>query len=242
MIISLQLIKPKKEKESDFTMKRLLISMIALMFLTGVLVACSDGANDQAEDEEDNVTEETDETENKVVEEEEDVEADNEDSAEDDDSKSTGGRFESSVEDQLDLRIGDTGIADTTIGKFELTVDSAEIVGPELDGVESVLEEIIVLNLTFKNIGDEVIIAEDIMSMMGITDNIDGSNYHNNPEAFESIDTFEGELQPGEERKTQFVAHIYEADEYYFRMDPGNVASGSTNQILWTISAEEAGK
>lgn len=209
MIISLQLIKPKKEKESDFTMKRLLISMIALMFLTGVLVACSDGANDQAED---------------------------------DDSKSTGGRFESSVEDQLDLRIGDTGIADTTIGKFELTVDSAEIVGSELDGVESVLEEIIVLNLTFKNIGDEVIIAEDIMSMMGITDNIDGSNYHNNPEAFESIDTFEGELQPGEERKTQFVAHIYEADEYYFRMDPGNVASGSTNQILWTISAEEAGK
>lgn len=224
-------------------MKRLLL-LITMLFTMSILIACGDDSdtNEANTAETEDSTEEIEAAdsddeaeENQATEEDEENDTESEES-----SSSNSGIFQVTVEDQLDLQVGDTGTVQTSIGTFELTVDSAELVGTELDGVETVLEGLIVLDLTFKNIDEQVIIAEDIMSMLGITDDLDGSNNHNNPEAFESIDVFEGELEPGEERQTQFVAHIYDAEEYYFRVDSGNVAAGTSNQVIWTIPAEEA--
>ena len=144
-------------------------------------------------------------------------------------------------ENQLDLRVGDTGVFQSTWGTFELTVETAEIVGTELDGEESYLDELIVLDLTFKNIGDTEIRAEEIMHGMEITDDLEkDSGYSNGASIFESIDLFEGELQPGEERATQFIGYIKTAKEYFFRKNPGNVEAGTSNQVIWRIPDGEA--
>lgn len=88
------------------------------------------------------------------------------------------------------------------MGTYELTVETAEIVGEELDG--------------------------------------EGSGFSNGASEFKSIDLFEGELQPGEERTTQFIGDINTADEYFFRKNQGNVEAGTSNQVIWTITDAEA--
>lgn len=224
-------------------MRKIILLITTLLLTAFVLGACNtedstESENSEAETGKSN--ESTDSAENS----EEDTTNENETDEVDksnEDAGSNNGIFEVTEEEQLDLKIGDTGTVQTSIGTYELTVDSAKIV-TELDGEESMLEELIILDLTFKNTDDKAIVAEDIMSMMGITDNFDGSNNHNSAEGFPSIEEFSGELAPGEERQTQFIADIYEADKYYFRQDQGNVAAGTSNQVMWTITAEEAGK
>lgn len=227
-------------------MRKLLLMIITVLFTGAILIACSDdgdstAGNDQDTDNEttDTVDETEDNNENEGSE-DEDSEAEVEN--DDDSSDSSGGLFDLTEEDQVDLKIGDTATVQTSIGTYELTVDEAEIVGSELDGVSTELEQLIVLDLTFKNVDSEPLSAEDIMSSLGVTDILDGPNNHNSAEAYESIDDFEGELAPGEERKTQFIADVYTAEEYYFRQNPGVVAAGTSNDVMWTIPAGEAQK
>lgn len=208
-------------------MRRLLILIITSFLAISLLAAWGDDS-----DEKDYQEVQNEQSEEKVDKEEE---VDENESIE-----SSSGIFEVTEKDQLDLSVGDTGVFQSTLGIYELTVETAEIVGEELDGEGSLLEELIVLDLTFKNVGDNVLKVEEIMHSMEITDDLDGSGYPNGASEFESIDLFEGELQPGEERTTQFIGDIYTTDEYYFRKSPGNVAAGTSNQVIWTIADEEA--
>lgn len=155
-------------------------------------------------------------------------------------SDSKSGFFEVTEEPQLDLRLGDTGLVQTSIGTYELTIDSAEIVGTELDGEEALLDEIILLEMTFKNIDDKPIIAEHLMINLGLVTDLEGSDNTNAAASFDSIEFFEGEITPGEERKAQFIADTRTAEEYYFRTGTGSVAAGTQNEVLWTITDEEA--
>ncbi|MEI3612693.1 hypothetical protein [Pseudogracilibacillus sp. SO30301A] len=225
-------------------MKKILLTTVITLLITGMfLIACSDEGDSAEGNEQDTESETTDpveETEGNIensTEEAKDIEAENDDS-----SDSSDGLFKVMEEDQTDLKIGETATVQTSIGTYKLTVNAAEIVGSELDGVSTELEQLIVLDLTFKNVDDKPLNAEDIMSSLGITDMLEGSNNHNNAEAYESIDDFEGELVPGEERNTQFIADVYTAEEYYFRQNPGVVAAGTSNDVMWTITAEEARK
>lgn len=83
-------------------------------------------------------------------------------------------------------------------------------------------------------------LAEEIMHHMEITEDLDASGYPNRAEEFDSIEVFEGEIQPGEEKTAQFIGDIYKAEEYFFRKAEGNVAAGTSNQVIWTIPNEEA--
>ena len=209
------------------------------MLLGIALAACNsenEEENTEAEGNESQEAVEDTELDSEVEENEEPGET--EDTNENDSSGS--GPFEVTEEDQLDLRVGDTGLIETSIGTYELTVESAEILGSELDGQETPLDEIILLELTFHNIGDDAIIAEDIMSILRIGDNYDGSGYSNAAGAYDSVEEFTGEIQPGEERTAQFIADIITGEEYYFRQRPGAVAAGTTNEVIWTIPDEEA--
>ncbi|WP_164215658.1 hypothetical protein [Virgibacillus sp. YIM 98842] len=215
------------------------------LIFAAVLLACIALAACNSENEEENTEAEGNESQEAVEDTELDSEVEeNEESGETEDSNendsSGSGPFEVTEEDQLDLRVGDTGLVETSIGTYELTVESAEILGAELGGQETPLEEIILLELTFENIGDDIIIAEDIMSMLEISPLYDGSGYSNAAEVYDGIEEFTGEIQPGEERKTQFIADMMVGDEYYFRQLPGRVAAGVSNQVIWTISDEEA--
>lgn len=221
-------------------MKRKLFLLTAILLSCIALVACNsdnEEGNTEEEVDEEKVTESQEATEDTEVEEDEETEETEESN---DSDAASNGTFEVTEEDQLDLSVGDTGVLETSIGTYELTVESAEIIGTELDGQETPLDELILLELTFQNIGYEIIIAEDIMDMLEISPLYDGSGYSNAAEIYDSIEEFTGEIQPGEERSTEFIADMITDEEYYFRQLPGRVAAGSTNQVVWTIPDEEA--
>lgn len=211
-------------------MKKFLILWTTLFFVGFILTACGndDPPENNTSAEEDTAEELANKTETEASDENESEEA-----GENNESEST-------EEEPSDLGVGDTGVFETPLGDFELTVDSAEIVGEELDGEASILDELMVLDLTFTNIGDSVLDAEDLILIFEVTEMLEGSGYSNGAEDFDSIEVFEGEIQPGEERTAQFIADINLADEYYFRMNPGSAAAGSIDEIIWTISDEEA--
>lgn len=202
-------------------MKNNLFFILIVLLTTFLLIGCND--EEDVEQEDKNAAEPTEEVQEQESEEDTEI--------------SSG---EETIEDQRDLTLGDTGTFETTLGTYEVTLHSAEIVGSELDGEPSLLDELIVLELTFKNIGDNIILAEEIMHDMEITENLEASGYSNGAEMFDSIDVFEGEIQPGEEKDAQFIGDIYTSDEYFFGKAEGNVAAGTSNQVIWTISDDEA--
>lgn len=224
----------------NVSMKKIL-SFLTTVLLTGMVLTACNGGNEGEENTEeivnesqglpDDTEEDTDEDMNEEIEETEET---------NEDGSSSNGVFEVTEEDQLDLSVGDTGVLQTSIGTYELTVESAEIIGTELDGEESLLDELIVLDLTFKNIGDDVIIAEDVMSILEIGESHEGSGFPNGASEFDSIEEFEGEIQPGEERTAQFIGDVYTSEAYYFRQLAGTVAAEASNEVIWTIPDEEA--
>lgn len=214
-------------------MKRKVTYFLILMILIGALAACGNSEHDTAETEQaekqDNLQEETEESE---IEEQVDEGADSVQSEEND--------LEIIVEDQEGLGIGDTGIFDTVVGDFELTLNKAELVGKELDGEPSRIDDLIRLELTLKNIDNATILAEEVMSNMEVTHRLEGQGTVNYAEYFESARLFEGVIEPGEELTADFITDVYTAETYYLRRDSGNVAAGYSNQVIWTIPAEEA--
>lgn len=220
--------------------------LAAILFTSAfILGACGD------DDKKDEPNKEVDETETGNEEDQEasdDSEsgADEDDSAteEDEDSEESSsekdGSFKIKTEDQLDLGIGDTGKFDTTLGTYELTLDKAELLGKELDGEETFADELILLDVTIKNTSEETLHIEDLMESMEITEDQDKSGYEDAAGAFDSLEKFEEELKPGEESSGQFISNVFNAEEFYFMKTPGNIAGGSSNQVIWTIKADEA--
>ncbi len=156
-----------------------------------------------------------------------------------DETTNSDGEKNTKVEDQLDLKIGDTGTFDTTIGTYEMTLHTAELKGAELDGVTSQLDAFILLNIAIHNTSQKDLSIEDIIMSMEVTDNLEQTGSLDGAGAFESIEEFTGVIKPGEEKTGQFIAEVFEADKYYFREDPGNVAAGGSNQVIWNIPISE---
>jgi len=90
-----------------------------------------------------------------------------------------------------------------------------------------------------KNISDDTQKVEDLLYAMEVTDWLEGNGTGDASEFFD-LEKMQGDLAPGEEMSGQFVTNVYEAEEYYFRKSSGNVAAGSSNQVIWTIKADEA--
>ena len=217
-------------------MRKLLVLITFLSLTAFILGACN---NEDSVEEESPAADPADATETANLEESETDDNDESSTGNEDTSSSDSSSSEETERDQSNLNIGDTATVQTSIGSFELTVDSAKIVGKELDGEEAMLDELIVLDLSFKNIDDEVLDAEDFSSSFEITDNPDGSGSTNFASMFESIEEFTGEIQPEEERTIQFISNIYTSDEYYFRQRLSWVETGA-NQVIWTIPDDEA--
>lgn len=206
-------------------MKKILITLLTGVLSFSVLVACG---NDEVETTpEDPVTEEVDDT-------EEVAENNNEEST---DSNASDVEI---PESQTGLRIGETAIVQSTLGLYELTLNSAELIGTELDGEEALIDELIVLNFTYKNIGDKPFKGEDEMINFGIATEQGGYQNTNAAASFDSIEFFEGVIEPGETREAEFIADTEVADEYYFETGSGALAAGTYNEVSWTFTDEEA--
>lgn len=198
------------------------LSILSIMFI--VLAACG-GAN-SSETEEKN-----------IMEQEEDIETNKAENENDSQNNET-----ETIEDQLDLSIGDTGTFDTTLGQYEVTLDRAELIDGELEGEVSTRDGYIILDVTLKNITDETLDAEDLMYSMEVTSDLDYSGSQDHAHVFETLDAFEGDIGPGEEMSAQFMTIVDESDEYFFRKAVGNIAGGSSNQVVWHFDAGEAKK
>ncbi|WP_330948631.1 DUF4352 domain-containing protein [Virgibacillus sp. MG-45] len=205
-------------------MKKMVTLIVFMLFLAVSLIACNNEDENQNLDEEKQQETEGTDDKNKSEEKEE---------------AKTSGNKNIKVEDQLDLVIGDTGTFDTTIGTYEMTIESAKLVGPEFEGIESQIDNFILVDLTIKNMSDDSLNLEDVMMSIQVTEDLDESGSHDSSHVFDSVNTFLGSINPGEEAKGQFIAEVYNSETYYFREDPGNVAAGGSNQVIWNIPAEE---
>ncbi|RDW21720.1 hypothetical protein [Oceanobacillus chungangensis] len=166
--------------------------------------------------------------------------AESEDNTSEEESFSSENDLNIEAEDQLDLRIGDKGTFDTTIGQFEITLDGAKIIKEKLDGEESQLDDLLLLDLTVKNISGETMLLEDILESTIVKDNLEHSGNHDASGYFDSVKGLTGEIADGEIISGQFITDINERDEYYLVQDSGAVSIGTTNQVMWTIPASEA--
>lgn len=156
------------------------------------------------------------------------------------DQSGSSGSFQVETEDQVDLVIGDTGRFDTTLGTYEITLDSIEFLGNSLDDVQADNDHLILLNITVENTSDRNISLDDIINGLELTDDLElrgeeDASYH-----FDSIEFFEGTLEPGDRKSGQLLMDVKNADEYYFREDPQTVRVGLTNAVMWTFTEEES--
>ncbi|WP_284139665.1 DUF4352 domain-containing protein [Virgibacillus sp. LDC-1] len=210
-------------------MKKMVTLIVFMLFLAVSLIACNNEEKNTDDENKDNQEEKQQETEEK----------DDQNKSYEKEETKTSGKKNIKVEDQLDLKIGDTGTFDTTLGTYEMTVESAKLVGPEFEGIESRLDNFILVDLKIKNTSNETLQVEDLMMSMQVTEYLDGSGFTDSSKLFENLKTFSGSINPGEEMHGQFIAEIYESETYYFRENPGTVAGGGSNQVIWNMPAEE---
>lgn len=204
--------------------KVLIVCAILLMTMT-VLGACGDQKENEPP-KKDNQTED-----NQIK--------DNENESDNNSNQSGSTDKNSDIEDQLNLKIGDTGKFVTVLGSYDMTLHEATLIDDEIEGEKSTRDGFIILDLTIKNSGDENIDLEDVILSMEVASNLEHSGSTDHAHGFETLDAFEGELEPGKEKTAQFMTIVDDTAHYYFRKMVGNIASGSSNQVIWTFSAEE---
>lgn len=215
-------------------MKKNIFIILVMFTMFTLLVACN----------EDNSNKEKDSGDNTANNDMEEVEQDNDSDVTDDtegsdDTDSSTDVFEVDTEDQLDLGVGDTGVFDTTLGTYEITLLSAKL-EEDINDEPSELDGYIILEYKIKNTSQETQNVEDLIQSLEVTDSLEGSGFGDGTEYFDGFEKLSGELEPNEEIEGTFLTHVYNSEEYYFRKDPGNVAAGSSNQVIWTIKADEA--
>src|SRR5690606_19567409 len=211
-------------------MKKIIMAITILLFFSLILAAWGEEKENSNEPKQTAPETNNEQDDNKP---EEDSKTDQED--ENDSQDSTGADFETGADDQLDLGIGDRGEFDTTLGTYEMTVDSAELVDTEIDDVLPKFDVFIVLDLSIKNTSDQALSLDDLIVSMEATEDLDMSGYSDISGGFDSIEMITGTIEPGESVSGQFITEAYASEEYYFRKDPGNITGGSSNQVIWTI-------
>lgn len=152
-----------------------------------------------------------------------------------DKSGSSSGEFE----DQIDLKIGDTGQVETTLGKYEITIESIKEV-EDIDGKSPMLDRFFIAEVKLKNIGDTAIDARDAMDNIEITEDLDGSGYSDYSPHFSNTKALTGTVEPGDSVSGQAVFEGYEEDTHYIRVVSGLLAAGAVkNDVRWTFTNDD---
>ncbi|MGN7312385.1 DUF4352 domain-containing protein [Alkalicoccobacillus gibsonii] len=212
-----------------------------LLISVGILSACGDNEDQSSEDMTTSGSEQRDtdtqvEGSSEGLTERIDSSSDDEET-ENDSSPNLG---EGTTEDQLDLRIGDTGKIETSLNMFELTVNSVEMMD-DINGETPEREKLILTDVTLKNLSDTTMDISEALDVIEITVNLDGSGSPDFAKYYDSVETLEGQLDSGEEIKGQLVFEENVRDEYFFRVSEGLIAAGGVkNQAIWTFTREEA--
>lgn len=206
-----------------------LVSIVSMICI--VLVACG-GTNTEEKNEANTETNTEENVQNST---------ENNDDANENKNDSENKR-EGTIEDQLDLSIGDTGTFDTTLGQYEVTLDKAELIEGELEGEKSTRDGYMLLDVTVKNITDETLDVEDLMYSMEVTDDLDYTGSQDHSDVYDTVEGFVGDIEPGEELSAQFLTIVDDSEEYFFRKAVGNIGGESSNQVVWSFDVAEAKK
>ncbi|THG88623.1 hypothetical protein AJ85_01905, partial [Alkalihalobacillus alcalophilus ATCC 27647 = CGMCC 1.3604] len=221
-------------------MKKIMKAIGITLLAGSLLVACnSDEGTDTSEDPtgEGIPNEQVDESDN---EESNSGDDENEESNETD-SESSGGGMASDLEfgDQLDLGIGDTAQISSNIGAYEITLNSVSQT-EEVDGKSSPLSHFIIMNLTIKNIGEQALDAYDTVSVLHQNNDVEGSGAADYSHLYESVEGFEGSIEPGQEVTADAIYNARDGNEQFLFINPGLIAAkGVYNDVVWTFTEDE---
>lgn len=142
---------------------------------------------------------------------------------------------EGDTEDQLDLKIGDTGIIETTIATFAVTIHEARI-EKSIEDEEPDRENFVLVDVSLENLSDSEIDIRDSLDVLELTGDLEGSGGPDFSHLSDVIETMEGTLDPGETVKGNLLFEADEFETYYIRVREGLVAaSASKNQTIWTF-------
>ncbi|MEN0642150.1 hypothetical protein MKY91_03090 [Alkalicoccobacillus gibsonii] len=212
-----------------------------LLISVGVLSACGDNEDQSAEDMPTSGSEQRD-TNNQVEGSSEGLTEKIDPSSDDEETEkdSSPNLGEGTTEDQLDLRIGDTGQIETSLNMFELTVNSVDMMD-DINGETPEREKLILTDVTLKNLSDTMMDISEALDVMEITVNLEGSGSPDFAKYYDSVETLEGQLESEEEIKGQLVFEENVRDEYFIRVSEGLIAAGGAkNQAIWTFTKDEA--
>ena len=169
-------------------------------------------------------------------------ESDFEDEGEDEESSDASedeSTSEGSEDDYDLLSLGETGLMETAIGDFEVTVTRFSFVdqAEESDPYQHPDNGIFVLvDVDLKNVGEEELLSSDIARARLYNNTGAGIAGSTN---FPSIEQFPENIEPGETVSGQIIIDHF-TEDYYELSFGGNHLESLTNEIRWTLNAEDA--
>ncbi|SFM22766.1 protein of unknown function [Gracilibacillus orientalis] len=191
------------------------LAIFASLLAVFILAACNSEGSDKEVESEDTLVEEQGS---------EKTETDGE---EPEDSESTSEEY---------LSLGETGEVTSVMGDYEVTVQSFEILD-ELEGREPYLDEFVLVKFEVGNIGDTVIVGEDLLSVKLFDDNELGEDIIYDLDTVNMLD--EEEIHPGESKETEMVFEQDQSESYELVFNFGALESNATN-VSWKFNADEA--
>lgn len=225
-------------------MMKFLKTSLVLLVSVGVLVACNTGEDNTDEEapeqqntspnEDDNVNEDVEKPEDETDETDEDS-LDQNESNDQNNSQSEG-----EIEDQMELGIGDKAVIQSSLGVYEVTLNSVNY-EEEVDGVMSELDGFLLVNYTIENVGENSVKLMESINVLEATDELEGTGEGNVSGSYESVDSFNNdELESGDNVTKDVLYLAYDADQYYIRVVQGLIASGGVkNEILFSFNKSE---
>ncbi|MGN7312382.1 hypothetical protein ACTHQ4_14905 [Alkalicoccobacillus gibsonii] len=235
--------------------KTLKITAITAITL-GVLIACSDNedandsssepnneeASNDSENDDDNTStteEPVDEGSNEGLPEKSDFKSDDESDKESEDGSGPN-LGEGDTEDQLELKIGDTGQIETTINMIEVTLTNVSIEESIKDATPE-RDYFLVADINLKNLADDPMDITEAIGVLELTGDLEGGGGPDFSGYYDAIEPMEGSLESGQEIEGQLLFEENDFEEYYIRVNEGLIAAGGAkNQAIWTFKKEEA--
>ncbi|MFS0689976.1 DUF4352 domain-containing protein [Sporosarcina sp. 179-K 8C2 HS] len=197
-------------------MKRLLVLTGAMLLSLSLMAACNSDSGKQGD--EDSIEKSNDNQKNNPI-----------------DAEQSSGGFK----DQTDLKIGDSGETESTIGKYKITVNSVKKVD-EIDGKTPSLDYYFIAEMTVENIGDEPYDVLDIIDNLNFTKSLDSGGSGDFSKLHESVNHFEGTINPGESVTGEAAFQGQDSEVYYIKTIDGLIASGAVkNQTIWSFGIRE---
>lgn len=197
-------------------MKKFHFCLISLFFTLTLIACSSDDENGAKSEENDSVTEEESNTDNESS-----------DSDTENEEKATGDSEEA-------LKLGETGVVESTLGKYEVTVNSFKTLD-EFEGEEPLNELFVLVDFEVTNTGEEQINGQDIYNA-NLFDEEEFTK--ENTSYFESIEILDEQLEPGDSAEAQMLFELTDSTYYELVFNFGK--SSVSTELTWQFDADQS--